>query len=133
MNYKPYGYVQVGDKVVHHVPADDVKLLSYDFNLANTVKSLQQNGITYTVPTGRKFVMMAWTINHINTATTPIIGYSSGVDGIPTALKTLRTSASHASEVISLVRDVPASQYISMDPAGIRILWSQLIGYEVDV
>ncbi len=133
MNYKPWSFCEVGNHIKHKVPIDSVRVLSYHFNLSSAEKSLQDNGISYQVPTGKKFISLVLSIAHQNTSTQPLFGSSSTSNGAPSPLSfQFKLHPSNSLTVFSIHVEAVASYYIAFDPVGTKILSVQVIGYEVD-
>ncbi len=133
MNYKPHGYAQVGRSIVHHVYASDVVVLDYAISALDTVKSLQKSGSVYTVPTGRKLVILCYNIAHKNSINTPVLSHGSVVDTEDVVLATPRLSGVHDFDELSIHVVATAGNYVTVDPNGVLIHWVQVIGYEVDI
>ncbi len=133
MNYKPHGYAEVGSNIVHHVYASDVQVLEYLIGGSDTVKSLQVNGSVYTVPTGRKLVILVFTESHKSTNTNPTLSHGSVVDTEDVVLYDVRFPAGNTLDSISLHVVATAGNYITVDPNGTNVNWIQVIGYEVDI
>ncbi len=133
MNYKPHGYAEVGKSIVHHVYASDVIVLDFEINVLNAAKSLQQNGSVYTVPTGRKLVILSWSVSHSNTANKPALSHGAVVDTEDVVLSIFKFSGNHSVDEISLHVIATAGNYVTVDPNGTKVHWTQVIGYEVDV
>ncbi len=131
-NYKPHGLVRVGRAIIDDAPLDSVVVLEYDHNLSSLVKSLQKNGVAYTVPTGKKLVILTWSVAHTNTSNVPLLGYATNVNQLDTTLYTVRYAPTNGIHEYSIHIEIPASKSISVDPVGVRTLWTQVIGYEVD-
>ncbi len=133
MNYKPHGYAEVGYGIVHHVYASDVRVLDFDFNGTNLVRSLQRNGVAYTVPTGRKLVILGWSVSHDNSSNPPALSHGSVVDTEDVVLSVYRWAIYKMFDHVSIHVVATEGNYITVDCNGTQMYWSQVIGYEVDV
>ncbi len=133
MNYKPHGYAEVGSSIVHHVYASDVIVLEFLHLASATPRSLQQNGSAYTVPTGRKLVILKWSLSHKNTTSVPVLSHGSVLDTEDVVLYSIKHPASNSLSEFSVYVIATAGNYITVDPVSTQIHWSQVIGYEVDI
>ncbi len=134
MNYKPYGYASVGKDIVHSVPFQEIKTLSFVFAGSSAEKSLKVEASTtvYQVPTGKKFVILTWMVSHKNTATNPTLFIGDTLNALTTLIYGIKTTGGHAMDTVSFHAEVPAGKWITCDPVSIEIHWTQVVGYETD-
>ncbi len=134
-NYKPYGRSSVGSNYYQAtVPKNTVISLYYDVNILSTVQTMRkQGGVSYQVPTGKKFTITSIIIYSTAVANKVTCYQADTVDAQTTFIITVRNAAIAGEWSYPCNIEIVAGKYITFKPTTTNITYIAMVGFEEEV